>query len=408
LSAVEDAHLVPTYQKFPIKIVRGNGALVYDDRGQEYIDLSGGYGVAIIGHSNPFVVTAIANQAKKLITCHGSLYNDAREDYLSELVRVLPEGLGHLYFCNSGAEANEAAIKFARKKTGRKEIIAFTGSYHGKTYGALSATWNQKYRKPFEPLVEGVKFAPFGNLDKAYELVGDGTAALIVEPVQGESGIHVPPPDFLPGLRKLSRERGALLIFDEVQSGFGRTGKMWACENWNVSPDILTASKGIAGGVPFGFTAVTQDIATALKPGEQTSTFGGNALSCAAALAALQFLQSESLLEKARSTGDYFKQKLETEVLEKHPSLVREVRGIGLMLAVELKIPVKDVILLGFKHDLILLYAGLNILRFLPPLVISKEQVDKVTKGLDAILRSLESRSSRPRQDMEANIEAEV
>jgi acetylornithine/LysW-gamma-L-lysine aminotransferase len=408
LSTVEDAHLVPTYQKFPIKIIRGNGALVYDDGGQEYIDLSGGYGVAIIGHSNPYVASAIANQAKKLITCHGSLYNDTREDYLSELARVLPEGLGHLYFCNSGAEANEAAIKFARKKTGRKEIIAFTGSYHGKTYGALSATWNQKYRKPFEPLVEGVKFAPFGNLDKASELVSDGTAALIVEPIQGESGIHVPAPDFLPGLRKLSRERGALLIFDEVQSGFGRTGKMWACENWNVSPDILTASKGIAGGVPFGFTAVTKDIATALKPGEQTSTFGGNALSCAAALAALQFLQSESLLEKARTTGDYFKQKLETEVLARHPSLVREVRGIGLMLAVELKIPVKDVILLGFKHDLILLYAGLNILRFLPPLVISKEQVDKVIERLDAILQSLESGPSRPGQDIGAKIEAEV
>ncbi len=408
MSSIEDEHLVPTYQKFPIKIVRGNRALVYDEKGREYIDLSGGYGVAIIGHSNPFVASAIADQAKKLITCHGSLYNDARENYLSELVKVLPQGLDHVYFCNSGAEANEAAIKFARKKTGRKEILAFTGSYHGKTYGALSATWNQRYRKPFEPLVEGVKFAPFGNLEKATELVSDATAAIIVEPIQGESGIHVPPPDFLPGLRTLSRERGALLVFDEVQSGFGRTGKFWACENWNVSPDILTASKGIAGGVPFGFTAVSREIAASLKPGEQTSTFGGNALSCAAALAALQFLLSENLLERARSTGEYFRGKLESEVLVRHPSLVREVRGRGLMLAVELKIPVKDVILLGFDYNLILLYAGLNVLRFLPPLVISKGQVDKVTSALDAILSSIESRLAKSRQEVHTTLEAEA
>jgi LysW-gamma-L-lysine/LysW-L-ornithine aminotransferase len=410
LSSIEDKHLVPTYQKFPIKIVRGSGALVYDDKGREYIDLSGGYGVAIIGHSNPYVASAIADQAKKLITCHGSLYNDMREEYLSELVKVLPQGLDHVYFCNSGAEANEAAIKFARKKTGRKEILAFTGSYHGKTYGALSATWNQKYRKPFEPLVEGVKFAPFGNLEKASGLVSDQTAAIIVEPIQGESGIHVPPTDFLPGLRKLGSERGALLVFDEVQSGFGRTGKLWACENWNVSPDILTSSKGIAGGVPFGFTAVSQEIAESLKAGEQTSTFGGNALSCAAALAALQFLRSKNLLEKSRTTGEYFKHKLESDVLASHPSLVREVRGKGLMLAVELKIPVKDVILQGFKYDLILLYSGLNILRFLPPLVISKAQVDRVTKALDEILQSIESKAVKSNQEGAevARIEAEA
>lgn len=408
MSAIEDEHLIPTYQKFPIKIVRGTGAVVYDDKGQEYIDLSGGYGVAIVGHANPYVAKALADQARKLITCHGSLYNDARESYLFELAKVLPKGLDHLYFCNSGAEANEAAIKFARKKTGRKEIIAFTGSYHGKTYGALSATWNQKYRKPFEPLVEGVKFVPFGNLEKVSEVVSDSTAAIIVEPIQGESGIHIPPDDFLPGLRRMSTEKGALLIFDEVQSGFGRTGKLWACENWNVTPDILTASKGIAGGVPFGFTAVSREISSSLRPGEQTSTFGGNALSCAAALAALRFLYSENLLEKAKVTGEYFKEKLESEVLAKHPSLVREVRGKGLMLAIELKIPVKDVINLGFQYNLILLYAGINILRFLPPLVITKDQVDVVVKALDEIFHSIESRPSKPAHQIGARIEAEA
>jgi acetylornithine/LysW-gamma-L-lysine aminotransferase len=407
LSSFEDAHTVPTYQKFPIKIVRGSGALLYDDNGREYIDLSGGYGVAIIGHANPKVALAISEQTRKLITCHGSLYNDAREAYLQKLLKVLPRGLDHIYFCNSGAEANEAGIKFARKKTQRREIVAFTGSYHGKTFGALSATWNQKYRRPFEPLVEGVRFSPFGNLEKARESITNQTAAVIVEPIQGESGIHVPPDDFLPGLRKLADLTGSVLIFDEVQSGFGRTGKMWACENWNTIPDILTASKGIAGGVPFAFAAVKEEISNCLKPGDQTSTFGGNALSCSAALAALNYLEEENLLERAQEYGTYFREMLEREIHGKHPGLVREVRGRGLMLAVELKIPVKDLILLGFKHNLILLYSGLNVLRFLPPLVITKAQIDQAVGSLDKILSLLESPSktkieSHGQQEMEA------
>ena len=406
MSQIEDKHIIPTYQKFPIRIVKGSGAFVFDDEGRGYIDLSGGYGVAIIGHANPFVAKALSDQSKKLVTCHGSLYNDAREAYLSELVKVLPEGLDHVYFCNSGAEANEAAIKFARKKTGRKQILAFTGSYHGKTYGALSATWNQKYRKPFEPLLEGVRFSPFGNLEKARQNVTNETAAIIVEPIQGESGIHIPPDDFLPLLRELADATESILIFDEVQSGFGRTGRMWACENWKVAPDILTASKGIAGGVPFGFTAVRSDIASSLRPGEQTSTFGGNPLSCAAALAALNFLRDECLLEKARENGAYFYEKLESVLHRRHPSLVREVRGKGLMLAVELKIPVKDVISLGFAHNLILLYAGLNILRFLPPLVITRDQIDQVVQSLDSILTSLESKEKAA--NLEDKLEAEA
>ena len=237
-------------------------ALVYDMNGREFIDLSGGYGVAIVGHSNKRVADAIAEQAHKLITCHGSLYNDSREMYLSLLSKHLPPGLTRIFFSNSGAEANEAAFKFARKTTGRANIVAFTGSYHGKTYGALSATWNQKYRKPFEPLVQGVRFSPFGNLEKAKEAIDETVSAVIVEPIQGESGIHVPPDDFLPGLRETTRAKGALLIFDEVQSGFGRTGKLWACENWGVSPDILTASKGIAGGFPFAITATNESISS--------------------------------------------------------------------------------------------------------------------------------------------------
>jgi LysW-gamma-L-lysine/LysW-L-ornithine aminotransferase len=385
----EDEHLIPLYQKFLIKTVRGRGASVFDENGKEYIDLSGGYGVAIVGHANPLVATAISKQASNLITCHGSLYNDARESYLELLSQNLPPGLVKVFLCNSGAEANEAALKFARKATERKNVVAFTGSYHGKTFGALSATWNQKYRKPFEPLVEGFKFSPFGNLAKARETIDDSVAAVIVEPIQGEGGIHISPDDFLPGLREITRAKGALLIFDEVQCGFGRTGKLWACENWNVAPDILIASKGIAGGVPFAFTAVTEAVSSIMKPGEHTSTFGGNPLACAAASAALRFLLDEKILQKAVDDGEYFRQKLES-LRSGHPSIVREVRGKGLMLAAELRIPVKDVIMKGFDHNMILLYAGLNILRFLPPLVITRNQIDTTIGELDSIFSELE------------------
>lgn len=395
---IEDQFLIPLYQKFPVKLVRGSGALVYDEQGKEYIDLAGGYGVAIVGHANPLVTKAITEQATKLIICHGSFYNDARERYLELLTKQLPVGLTKVFFCNSGAEANEAAIKFARKTTGRQDIVAFTGSFHGKTMGALSATWNQKYRKSFEPLIQTVKFGQYGNLDKARELIDERVAAVIVEPIQGEGGIHVSPEGFLAGLRQLTSEKGALLVFDEVQSGFGRTGKLWACQNWNVSPDIMTAAKGIAGGVPFAFTAVTETISNALKPGDHSSTFGGNPLACAAARAALEFLEKEKLLEKASNDGEYFRLRLE-DLRNRHPSIVREVRGKGLMLAAELKIPVKDVIMNGFAHGLILLYAGLNILRFLPPLVITRGQIDKTILELDKILIEIESQDTRKKMD---------
>lgn len=396
---IEDQFLIPLYQKFPVKIVRGNGALVYDEEGKEYIDLAGGYGVAIVGHANPRITKAITEQAGKLVICHGSFYNDAREKYLELLIRNLPADLTRVFFCNSGAEANEAAIKFARKTTGRQDIVAFTGSFHGKTMGALSATWNQKYRKPFEPLIQTVKFGQYGDLEKARDLVDDRVAAVIVEPIQGEGGIRVSPEGFLAGLREMTRERGALLVFDEVQSGFGRTGRLWASQNWDVLPDIMTAAKGIAGGVPFAFTAVTEDVSNALKTGDHSSTFGGNPLACAAARAALEFIIEEQIIYKTQNDGEYFKSRLEYLKVQ-HPSIIREVRGKGLMLAAELKMPVKDVIMKGFSRGLILLYAGINILRFLPPLVISRDQIDKTVEELDKILLELESQA--PRKSVES------
>ncbi len=382
-------HLVPTYQKFPIEIVRGEGALLYDSAGKEYLDLSGGYGVAIVGHANPFVADAISNQARRLITCHGSMYNDTREAYLSELAAVLPASLNRIFLCNSGAEAAEAALKFARLYTGKNEIVAFTGSFHGKTLGALSATWNPKYRKSLDDLLAGTKFCPFGNLEKAREVISDTTAAVLVEPIQGESGIHIGSESFLKGLRQITEEKRAILIFDEVQCGFARTGRMWAFEHAGVVPDMMTAAKGIGGGFPLAFAALTEEISSALKPGAHTSTFGGNPLACAAGLAALRFLKRENLAEKAALNGAYFKNELE-KLASRHRSLVREVRGRGLMIGVEFKIPIRDVIVKGFDHGMILLYSGLNILRLLPPLVITKEQIDAVCKRLDSILIELE------------------
>lgn len=397
----EDQYLIPLYQKFPVKIVRGSGAIVYDDKGREYIDLAGGYGVAIVGHGNAAVTEAIIEQAKKIIVCHGSFYNDTREKYLNVLSKHLPGDLSKIFFCNSGAEANEAALKFARKVTGRQTIVAFTGSFHGKTFGALSTTWSQKYRKPFEPLVQTVKFAPFGNLEKASELIDETVAAVIVEPIQGEGGIHVSPDGFLSGLREATRAKGSLLIFDEVQSGFGRTGKLWACENWGVTPDIMTVAKGVAGGVPFGFAVTTAQVAAALKPGDHSSTFGGNPLGCAAALASLEFLIDNKILEKTIHDGEYFRSRLEW-LKARHPTKIREIRGKGLMLAAELKMPVRDVIMKGFEHNLILLYAGLNILRFLSPLVITKSQIDTVVTELDKIMDEIENEPPKNQVESEA------
>jgi LysW-gamma-L-lysine/LysW-L-ornithine aminotransferase len=406
LSSEEDLHLVPTYQKFPIKIVRGQGALLFDDSGKEYIDLSGGYGVAIVGHANPSVADAISNQARKLITCHGSMYNDAREAYLSELVKYLPKNLQRIFLCNSGAEANEAAMKFSRLYTGRTEIVAFTGSFHGKTQGALSVTWNPKYRKSLDTLLTGVQFCQFGNLEKAQEMISNTTAAVLVEPIQGESGIHVASESFLKGLREITRKSGAMLIFDEVQCGFGRTGKMWGFEHTGVEPpDVLVASKGIGGGYPLAFAAVTEEISSALKPGSHTSTFGGNPLACSAGLAALKFLVGENVVENAQVNGGYFMDGL-SQVARRHPSLVREVRGKGLMIGIELKIPVKDVIMNGFEEGLILLYSGLNIIRLLPPLVITKDQIDAVCSKLDMIFGSLDSRKNVNVSEQKQEIEA--
>ena len=383
----EDQYLGNLYQRFPVTIEKGLGAHVWDTSNKEYIDCMGGYGVALVGHRNERVVNAIKSQIDKIITVHSSLYSKTREEFLETLFKVAPKGLTQAHLNNSGAEAIEAAMKFARKFTGKKGMVAMNGSYHGKSMGALSLTFNPKYRKSFQPLVDKVTFSPFGNIESLREKIDDDTAFVILEPIQGESGIHVAPDGFLQDVRKLCDDNEILLIFDEIQSGLGR---MWASEHWDTAPDILCIAKGIAGGVPMGVTMVRPDILDCINKGEHSSTFGGNPLSCAAGTATLQALTQDGLIDNAEKMGELFRDGLE-RLKEKH-TIIREIRGKGLMIGIELKFEVKDILMEGIEKNLLLLYSGRNILRLLPPLVISEEDVTSSLEILDELLTNEENR----------------
>jgi acetylornithine/LysW-gamma-L-lysine aminotransferase len=392
----EDDFMGGLYQRFPVTIERGVGSHVWDIDGREYIDCMGGYGVAIVGHQNKRVVKAIKEQVDKIITVHSSLYNKTREEFLKTLIGLAPKGLTQVHLNNSGAEAVEAAIKFARKFTGKKGMVAMKGSYHGKSLGALSLTFNPKYKKAFEPLVEKVSFASFGDIQSLRDTIDKDTAFVILEPIQGESGINVAPDGFLQEVRKLCDEKGILLIFDEIQAGLGRTGRLWACDHWNTSPDILCLAKGIAGGVPMGATLVRADILASMSKGEHSSTFGGNPLSCAAGIATLHALTQDGLIENAEKMGKVFKEGLE-KLKEKH-TMIREIRGKGLMIGVEMKFEVKDILMNLMKEGVLMLYSGRNILRILPPLVISEEDITKVLQALDTVLTQEERKNNVQRQ----------
>ena len=386
----EDEFMGNLYQRFPVTIEKGLGSHVWDIDGKEYIDCMGGYGVALVGHRNERVVNALKEQLEKIITVHSSLYNKTREEFLKTLIGVAPKGLSQVHLNNSGAEAIEAAIKFARKFSGKKGMVAMSGSYHGKSMGALSLTFNPKYRKMFKPLVEKTSFAKFGDIESLRETIDDDTGFVILEPIQGESGIHVAPDGYLQDVRKLCDEKGILLIFDEIQAGLGRTGRMWASEHWNTIPDIMCLAKGIAGGVPMGATLVKPEILSVMSKGEHSSTFGGNPLSCAGGIAAIQALTQDGLIQNAEKMGKIFHDGLEA-IKEKH-QIIREVRGKGLMIGVELKFEVKDILLDGIKNGILLLYSGRNILRLLPPLVISEDDITKVLETLDSLLSKEEQR----------------
>ena len=386
----EDQYLGNLYQRFPVTIEKGLGSHVWDTENNEYIDCMGGYGVALVGHRNERVVNAIKSQIDKVITVHSSFYNKTREEFLQALIDVAPSVLSQVHLNNSGAESIEAAIKFARKFTGKKKMVAMKGSYHGKSMGALSLTFNPKYREPFQPLVEKVSISPYGDADELRAVVDKDTAFVILEPIQGESGIHVPPKGFLQDVRNVCDENNCLLIFDEIQSGLGRTGSMWASEHWNTVPDIMCLAKGIAGGVPMGVTLVRPDILSVMKKGEHSSTFGGNPLACAAGTATLQALTQDGLIDNAKNMGQKLLNGLE-DLKSKH-KIIREIRGKGLMIGVELKFEIKDILMDGIKNGLLLLYSGRNILRFLPPLVISENDVVKTLQILDELLANEENR----------------
>lgn len=381
---LEEKYMAKVYAKRPIVLTRGKSVRVWDANGKEYIDFSGSYGVCIVGHSHPKVVKAIRKQAEKLISCHGSFYNDARAELLKKLAQIAPRGLNKVFLGNSGAEAVECAVKLARKFSKKPEIIAMMGAFHGKTMGALSATWNKKYREPFEPLVPGFKHVPRYNIQKMEAAITEKTAAVIVEPVQGEGGVRIPPRNFLQELREICNRKGVLLILDEVQTGLGRTGKMFACEHWGVTPDILCLAKSIAGGLPMGVTIAKEEVMSSFKVGEHTSTFGGNPISCAAACATIDVIIEEKLPERAAKLGSYFLENLED--LEARHKIVRDVRGLGLMVGVELRFEALNIILKSIERGVLILDAGRNILRFLPPLIIEKEHIDKVLAVLDEAL----------------------
>jgi len=386
----EDQFMGNLYQRFPVTIEKGVGSHVWDVNGKEYIDCMGGYGVALVGHKNERVNNAIKEQIDKIITVHSSLYNKTREEFLTTLIGLAPKGLTQVHLNNSGAEAIEAAMKFARKFTGKKGMVAMKGSYHGKSFGALSLTFNPKYRKAFAPLVEKVSFASYGDIESLRSIVDEDTAFIILEPIQGESGIIVAPEGFLQEVRKLCDEKGIVLIFDEIQAGLGRTGRLWACDHWNTAPDILCLAKGIAGGVPMGATLARPDILASISKGEHSSTFGGNPISCAAGTAALKAITEDGLIENSEKMGKLFRDGLE-KLKEKH-QMIREIRGKGLMIGIEMKFEVKDILFGLIKKGVLMLYSGRNILRILPPLVISEDDVTKVLHALDLVLTEEEEK----------------
>jgi acetylornithine/LysW-gamma-L-lysine aminotransferase len=369
------------YAKRPIAIVRGKGARLWDSEGREYIDCVGGQGAANIGHANPQVAQAISEQAATLISCPEMFYNDRRAALEERLCRLT--GLPRVFLCNSGAEAVEAAIKFARLATGRQEIVACMRAFHGRTFGALSATWEKKYREPFEPLVPGFRHVPYNHIEALDAAIGPSTAAVILEVVQGEGGVNPGSVEFLRGAQQLCRQRGALLIIDEVQTGFGRTGRMFAFQHHNLQPDLLCLAKSIAGGVPMGAVLIGDRVGE-LPPQTHGSTFGGNPLACAASLAAIDFIETNHLPERAAELGEWFLGAL----MRLESPLIREVRGLGLMVGVELRQKVTPYLQSLMNEGVLALPAGLTVMRFLPPLVIDKEDleivIEKTQKVLDA------------------------
>lgn len=382
IQAVEEQHTCGTYTKQPLVIVRGEGAILYAENGDAYLDCSAGHGVANLGHAHPKVAAAIAKQASTLMTLFESFPNDQRAILMQKLTALMP-GMDRVFFCNSGTESVEAAFKFARISTGRTGFVAAMRGFHGRTMGALSATWNKAYREPFLPLVPDFSHVPYNNIEALDKAVTDKTAAVILEVVQGEGGVFPAGEGYLKEVQRICKERGALLIIDEVQTGFCRTGKMFACQHFGITPDLLCVAKSLGGGIPIGAVLIGPAVKN-LVPGMHGSTFGGNPLSCAAANAALDVMEEEGLAKQAAEKGSYLMQKLHAI----QSPLIREVRGMGLMVGIELKQKVTPYVKALQEKHIIVLNAGLTVIRLLPPLVISYEQLDQLAEALNEVLTS--------------------
>ncbi|MBN1349519.1 acetylornithine/succinylornithine family transaminase [candidate division KSB1 bacterium] len=368
------------YPKRDVVIVRGKGATVWDENGKAYIDCVAGHGVANLGHANEAVIDAIVRQAQILITCSGTFYNDQKALLLEKLIRITPKSLTRAFLCNSGTESIEAAIKFVRFTAKKPNFICAMKSFHGRTMGALSATFNPKYRQDFEPLVPGFNFVPFNNFEKMQQAITAETAAILLEPVQGEGGVNLGEKDYFQKVRKLCDETGIILIIDEVQSGFCRTGKLFAIEHFDVEPDILCLAKSIAGGLPMGAVVCSDKIEAPV--GNHGSTFGGNPLACAAASAAIDFMLEQKLAQQAEEKGKYLAERL----VQYNFRSVREIRQIGLMIGIEMKEKVKPYIIQLIDEGLLTLPAGSTVLRLLPPLTISYDELDAVLEKLKRVL----------------------
>lgn len=370
IAALEDAYQLKTYKKFPIAVVRGEGAHVWDTEGHKYLDFYGGHAVALTGHCHPRVVEAVKSQAEKLLFYSNVVYSDVRAKAAEAIVGVAPKGLTKVFFSNSGAEANEAALKIARSFTGREEIVSTIGSFHGRTYGVLSACGIEKYRMMHKPLHTGYRHIPFGDIEALRAAIDNRTAGVIFEPVQSMAGINIADPSYYREARRLCDEKGALLIFDEVQTGLGRTGKMFVGEHWGVTPDVITCAKGIAGGIPMGATIIRDSVAATVKMGEHGATFGGGPVSCAAALATIQVIKEERLAENAWKMG---------ELIKKLLGDVATVRGLGLLLGIVCKEKASVIQERALAKRLLVGTSEVpDVVRLMPPLSIDKHHVEEM------------------------------
>jgi predicted acetylornithine/succinylornithine family transaminase len=378
-------YVVPNYGRYPLCLVHGEGSRVWDDQGHEYLDFFPGWGCNLLGHCPPRVVAAVQEQVAELIHVPNTWHTESQGQW-AKLLSERSFG-GKAFFCNSGAEANEAAIKLARLHTSeeRFKIITFQGGFHGRTYGATSATAQPKYHEGIGPMLPGFLYAPFGDLAAVRELVDDETAAIMVEPIQGEGGIRIPPPEFLPGLRDIADEHDLLLIFDEVQAGCGRTGKWFAYQHWDVTPDIMTLAKAVCGGIAGAAMITTAEIAPSLRPGMHAATFGGNPIAARAGIATIETIEEQHLLDRVAQLEVAFQQRLRP--LADSLPVVREVRMCGLMIGVELNVDGAPVVTESMRRGLLVNCTQSNVIRLLPPMTLSDEEVDRGCEILTDVLR---------------------